>query len=474
MTKRSSSGFDIAPGGDGGGPDKAPRLTGVSETSPQVADYYVEQNLVGWVLGQRGGSLREVELTHQVKVVIDQTTKNMGYSSVRIAGSKDRIADSVRQIEGSLARMSSRPGPFLKDKPPHVEGPFEGQGELETIKVEQRLVGWIVGKGGSACREIEAASGCKITINQETKSHGYSMVLMRGTSAQRTVARDKVNSAITRAAQRVGLETGVPPPPEPDDSAKEEELMQVYMQAATQQLLPEDLRQEQQRQQQELQQQQEELNQSQLAITQGSNHGYNMPPQPPMQQRPPPGQGYPPQYPVQPGQDGRLNGAGPGFHARQPMMHQHPPPVHHMQSMPPQPQSSYGYQQHMPPPGMVRPPPQMPPSNLPALQPPPPMPSPVQTQPQMDAAKLQNAMLQLEQLQQESLQPGGSLAPMMPQMLPGLPPPPSLPQPPPPMGVLTPGGYNVIGGSHVPPQLPGGLPAGLPAVSTTGLHWGVR
>eukprot|EP00403_Amphidinium_massartii_P034375 CAMPEP_0178435796 /NCGR_PEP_ID=MMETSP0689_2-20121128/34113_1 /TAXON_ID=160604 /ORGANISM="Amphidinium massartii, Strain CS-259" /LENGTH=410 /DNA_ID=CAMNT_0020057881 /DNA_START=5 /DNA_END=1233 /DNA_ORIENTATION=+ len=342
MTKRSS-GFDVGPGD--GGPEKAPRLTGVSESSPQVSDYYVEQNLVGWVLGQRGGSLREVELTHQVKVVIDQTTKNMGYSSVRIAGSKDRIAESVKQIEASLARMSSRPGPFLKDKPPSVDGPPEGQGELETIKVEQRLVGWIVGKGGSACREIEAASGCKITINQETKNLGYSMVMMRGSNAQRAVAREKVNGAIQRAAQRVGIVV----PKEPDDSAKEEELMQVYMQAAQQQLLPDDIKQEQQRQQS-----------SQPPPPASQDALPALPPVPAQPQPPPPsGQSGPPLPPMQAPMGSAIT--------------------------PQQSGSWTGFQQAQS-------------SNQMASQ-------AATPPPQMDTAKLQNALLQLEQLQQQSQSP---------------------------------------------------------------------
>eukprot|EP00928_Gymnodinium_smaydae_P017649 TRINITY_DN16751_c0_g1_i2.p1 TRINITY_DN16751_c0_g1~~TRINITY_DN16751_c0_g1_i2.p1 ORF type:complete len:646 (+),score=120.91 TRINITY_DN16751_c0_g1_i2:119-2056(+) len=173
------------------------------------ATYFVEQHLVGWIIGKSGGTLKAIEADFQVKVSLDQSTKDQGYSCVRIAGPGAAVLACSEHINESLARAvsgvgdsgSELMGPFLLDSPPMAS--VDGQeGSPEELRIEQRFVGWLLGKSGGVVREIESASGCKISLNQDTRVLGYSRAQMHGTASQRAHARQ----LILRSLQRVALD----------------------------------------------------------------------------------------------------------------------------------------------------------------------------------------------------------------------------------------------------------------------------
>lgn len=171
---------------------------------PLEAEFFMEQRLVGWIIGRGGGTLKEIEQGYQVKVSVDQGTKEQGYSKVRISGGASLVQQAADHINTSLARAAvgisgingtTPVGPFLTDTPP-VQGVDE---MYEEMRVDQKFVGWLLGKGGGVVREIEQSSGCKISINQETRNLGYSRAQLHGTFDQRTNARQLIQESLERA-----------------------------------------------------------------------------------------------------------------------------------------------------------------------------------------------------------------------------------------------------------------------------------
>merc|ERR1719210_3254180 len=65
---------------------------------PVEAEFYIEQPLIGWVIGKGGSVAKEIENTFQVKISFDQTTKQLGYSKLRISGAGALVLQAAEHI----------------------------------------------------------------------------------------------------------------------------------------------------------------------------------------------------------------------------------------------------------------------------------------------------------------------------------------------------------------------------------------
>lgn len=173
------------------------------------AEFYVEQCLVGWMIGKAGATLKEIEHAYQVKIAVDQSTKNQGYSKVKIGGAASFVQLAAEHVNNSLARASvgsnsvdgsETIGPFLLDAPPG-DGPDT---LYEEMHIDQRYVGWLLGKSGGVIREIEQASGCKVSINQESRNQGFSKAQLHGVVDERAHARQLILNSLERAQAMPG------------------------------------------------------------------------------------------------------------------------------------------------------------------------------------------------------------------------------------------------------------------------------
>mmetsp|Transcript_631 Transcript_631/g.1550 ORF Transcript_631/g.1550 Transcript_631/m.1550 type:complete len:495 (-) Transcript_631:8-1492(-) len=136
----------------------------------------VEQRWVGWLLGRGGGVVKEIQQETGARVDVDQATKAQGYSVVRLSGdlsavelAKQRVAESLAKVGGAILNANGRGGAC-------------GNGDSQTLQVEQKWVGWLLGKGGAVLKALEMATGASVTINQDTKTQGYSTLSVSGTS----------------------------------------------------------------------------------------------------------------------------------------------------------------------------------------------------------------------------------------------------------------------------------------------------
>mmetsp|Transcript_109865 Transcript_109865/g.342444 ORF Transcript_109865/g.342444 Transcript_109865/m.342444 type:complete len:799 (-) Transcript_109865:75-2471(-) len=205
MEKRLWTAYD---GALGGPDDKRSRGTSIEDLGTEdgllEAEFYMEQRLVGWIIGRSGSTLKEVEQAYNVKITVDQSTKDDGYSKVKVSGQAAHVQQAAEHMNSSLARAvvgrndggesEAAIGPFLMDTPP---GP--GPDMYEELHIEQRFVGWLLGKGGTVVREIEMQSGCKVSLNQGTRSMGFTVAQLHGDVQQRAVARQLMEASLERA-----------------------------------------------------------------------------------------------------------------------------------------------------------------------------------------------------------------------------------------------------------------------------------
>jgi len=157
------------------------------DKGPREVEIQVDQQWVGWLLGGRGKTMRDIENDSGAQVKIDQSTKDHGYSIVRITGHPTAVSHAEKRIQASLATVSGG-----------IAG-AEDTSDPSDIQVEQRLVGWILGKSGVVLKEIQNQTGARISIDQSSKDLGYSTVKISGAPQASAFARRLVEEKIAQA-----------------------------------------------------------------------------------------------------------------------------------------------------------------------------------------------------------------------------------------------------------------------------------
>jgi len=77
----------------------------------------------------------------------------------------------------------------------------------ENMTIDQKWVGWLLGKGGMVCHEIEVSTGAQVRIDQATKSLGYSTVQISGPHLAVQGAKVRVYEILDKVGARPGLNT---------------------------------------------------------------------------------------------------------------------------------------------------------------------------------------------------------------------------------------------------------------------------
>lgn len=157
----------------------------------QFVELQLEQKYVGWLLGSKGKTVRDIEVATGAKIGIDQATKELGYSILRLTGAPVACQQAQERIEASLAlAVTGQP----------ADGDQEsGNSAEDTMQVEQKKVGWILGKGGCVMREIETQCGAKISIDQSTRDMGFSTVKIRGSEQSCQTAKQLIADKVQQA-----------------------------------------------------------------------------------------------------------------------------------------------------------------------------------------------------------------------------------------------------------------------------------
>lgn len=157
---------------------KVPAVVADSGAANTVAyEYHIDQSYVGFFIGRGGEQVKRIKAQTGATVVIDQSTKDFGYSVVRIMvgpgveAAKTHIENRLEQAkEATLQNMAP--------------------GTAEEMVIPQQLVGWVIGRSGESLRQIKQASGATLVLNQDTKAQGYSIVRFAGEADAVAKAKD--------------------------------------------------------------------------------------------------------------------------------------------------------------------------------------------------------------------------------------------------------------------------------------------
>eukprot|EP00913_Durusdinium_trenchii_P025326 g23776.t1 len=210
-----------------------------------VVEFKVDQGVVGFLIGKGGETLRSMEVSSTATIKIDQSTKEMGYSMVRITGSQQAVAVAKALCDGRVNEKPPGAQPFgaggvsdsgnvgwetqidqsnvgffigkqgepgLREASEMVKYRLDQvkeaavqrapAGEYEELSIAQGQVGAIIGKGGETLRQIKAESGAIIVLSQETKGQGFSTVRFAGNFEQVAKAKELVQIRLAEREQQ--------------------------------------------------------------------------------------------------------------------------------------------------------------------------------------------------------------------------------------------------------------------------------
>jgi len=159
-------------------PGSIPGLAALGPKPVPTAQVRINQQWVGYIIGQGGDTLRQIRESSGASIQIDQATKEMGYSYVQIFGPPMNAEVARQLIEQKLAEVDpQRPAPA----------------DSCEIQVEQAVVGYLVGKGGETLKQLRIQSGAQIAVDQNSKERGYSMIRITGPEDAKQAAVDLIN-----------------------------------------------------------------------------------------------------------------------------------------------------------------------------------------------------------------------------------------------------------------------------------------
>uniref|UniRef100_A0A7S4R5U7 K Homology domain-containing protein n=1 Tax=Alexandrium monilatum TaxID=311494 RepID=A0A7S4R5U7_9DINO len=157
----------------------------------------IPQQFVGWLKGKGGAQIREVEARSGAQVSIDQTTKELGYSRVMLAGSAEAVQAAHDIITDELRRVMERDG--IAGRVTAAPGPGD---EVAETHIPQKYVGWLKGSNGSQIRDMEAKTGARVRIDQSTRESGYSVAQITGPPDAVRQCKAFVEAEVVRVQER--------------------------------------------------------------------------------------------------------------------------------------------------------------------------------------------------------------------------------------------------------------------------------
>ncbi|CAE7429799.1 FUBP1 [Symbiodinium sp. CCMP2456] len=176
--RKRRSGWDDVGDGSQALPAAPPSIPMSVPPGAAVVEFKVDQGVVGFLIGKGGETLRSMEVSSTATIKIDQTSKEMGYSMVRITGSEQAVAVAKALLDGRISEKRQNASGMHRNRTEVQQGQ-EGGGSgavgWET-QIEQSAVGFFIGKQGEYIKRIQAQTGATVVIDQETKDYGYSMI----------------------------------------------------------------------------------------------------------------------------------------------------------------------------------------------------------------------------------------------------------------------------------------------------------
>ncbi|XP_076926204.1 uncharacterized protein LOC143589272 [Bidens hawaiensis] len=166
---------------------------------------------VGVIIGKAGETIKYLQLQSGAKIQITRDTDADPHSLTRdvdISGSADAIAKAEQLIKDVLAEAESGGSGTVSRR---VSGQ-SGGGEQFVMKVPNKKVGLVIGKGGETIKSMQATTGARIQVIPLHLPPGDTStertVQIDGTSEQIEAAKQMVNEVISENRPRNSMGGG--------------------------------------------------------------------------------------------------------------------------------------------------------------------------------------------------------------------------------------------------------------------------
>mmetsp|Transcript_27952 Transcript_27952/g.54458 ORF Transcript_27952/g.54458 Transcript_27952/m.54458 type:complete len:497 (-) Transcript_27952:456-1946(-) len=183
----------------------------VKGSGPEMSDTFdCPQHLVGRVIGRGGETVRELQNKTGCTVSIDQNFPHGVPRKITVSGPSSLIAAAKNMIHNVMEMGPVALGDGIRRPPPSTSSysggapkSFGGNAD-RIVKCEPHLVGKIIGRRGETVNELQARTGCKISIDQSMPQGEPRNIQLFGTEDQCDKAQDLIRKIMANPFQSLG------------------------------------------------------------------------------------------------------------------------------------------------------------------------------------------------------------------------------------------------------------------------------
>jgi len=162
----------------------------------------IPNSCVGWLKGRQGGMIRDIEMRSGAQVEIDQTTKDLGFSTAKIRGTGDQRKVARGLVIAEVAKVMDQSGTPLDATFP---------GNKEEFRIDSQYVGWLKGPKGKVIQDLQMKSGTRIEVDQTQSQLGYATVKIFGTPEGTAQARALVAHELSKIGPDAAAQIAITP-----------------------------------------------------------------------------------------------------------------------------------------------------------------------------------------------------------------------------------------------------------------------
>lgn len=196
--------------GDGGGPTGhygPPTGAGGGGKDDNSFDMQVPRDLVGYIIGRGGETIRDLQLKSGAHIQIvreDESTMGAPHRIVNLSGTQDAVDLATKLIQKLIdERASGGRGDFRerddRDRLDRYGGVNPDGSDTMELLVPNDRVGLIIGRGGCTIKAIQQRTGTSITIPQtpDPNTPNMRLITIRGTMDAKEAAKQEITQMLS-------------------------------------------------------------------------------------------------------------------------------------------------------------------------------------------------------------------------------------------------------------------------------------
>jgi len=149
----------------------------------------IPNTCVGWLKGRQGAMIRDIEGRSGSQVDIDQTHKDLGYSTAHMRGGYAQKKTAHGLVIAEVMKALDQSGDATDPSLP---------GTRTEFRVDTQYVGWVKGPRGKVVQDIQVKSATRIDVDQNTRDMGFATVKVFGTADGVRLARALIATELAK------------------------------------------------------------------------------------------------------------------------------------------------------------------------------------------------------------------------------------------------------------------------------------